>query len=196
MTVTFITVAIIAAAYIVDTFILVPKNIKIFSKQHLLDGDKSGYVTKALKLSYSEIRKGQVWRLFSQMLLHNGIFHLLFNCMALLIAGYAIESTVGWQKMILCLLFSQIFSGLFIAFGLKFDDGQGASPGIYGLIAMYVVFALKQKNILFSSLPWYIVLLLFIYAVVGMCINRIDRWEHLSGFAGGILFGIISLYAF
>lgn len=183
----------IVLAFILDTFILVPKGTKIFTKSHLIDGDKVGYVTRALKLNYPKIKKGQVWRLFSQVFLHVGLPHLIFNCSVLLAVGYALETAVGTAKTALCFFFSALFSGIFMAFGLKFDDGQGASTGIYGLIAMFIFIAIKEHTVMFSDLHPVFIAYIAIYTVVGMLINRIDRWEHSTGLIGGIIFSLIVL---
>lgn len=189
-TVTF--VAVIIVAFILDNFILIPKGTKILTKAHLIDGDKVGYVTKALKLDYSKIKKGQIWRLFSQVFLHVGLPHLIFNCTATLAVGYALETTVGTAKTAICFFFSALVSGLFMAFGIKFCDGQGASTGIYGLIAMFVFYAIKSHTVMFSSLHPVFIAYIGIYTVAGMFINRIDRLEHSSGFLGGIIFSLIA----
>jgi rhomboid protease GluP len=194
MIATIILVSIIALMFVLDTFIFVPKGTKIFTKEHLLAGDKVGYITKALKLDYTKIIKGQVWRLFTQVFLHVGIFHIAFNSLALLIVGYALETTIGWQKTILGFFFSAFFSGLIMAFGLKFEDGEGASTGIYGLIAMYIMVAIKEHNLLFSNLSWIFVAILGIYTVVGMLLSKIDRWEHSTGFIGGIIYSVFILH--
>ena len=177
--------------FILDTFVFLPKGTKILTKPHLIDGDKVGYITKALKLDYRKIKKGQVWRLFSQVFLHVGLPHLIFNCSALLVVGYALETEIGTIKTALCFFFSALFSGLIMAFGLKFTDGQGASTGIYGLIAMFIFFAIKNHTVFFSDLHWIFLILLTIYTVFGMLINKIDRWEHSTGFFGGIIFSFI-----
>lgn len=181
----------ITVIFILDTFVLLPKGTKIFTKAHLIDGDKSGYITKALKLDYSKIKKGQIWRLFSQVFLHVGLPHLIFNCTSTLAVGFALETTVGTAKTALCFFFSALFSGLFMAFGLKFCDGQGASTGIYGLIAMFIFVAVKQHTLMFSSLHPVFIAYIAIYTVAGMFINRIDRWEHSSGFLGGLIFSLV-----
>lgn len=186
-------VIVITVIFILDTFVLLPKGTKIFTKSHLIDGDKTGYVTKALKLDYSKIVKGQVWRLFSQVFLHVGLPHLIFNCTATLAVGFALETTVGTAKTALCFFFSALFSGLFMAFGLKFCDGQGASTGIYGLIAMFIFMAVKHHTVMFSTLHPIFIAYIGIYTVVGMFINRIDRWEHSTGFLGGIIISFILL---
>jgi membrane associated rhomboid family serine protease len=118
----------------------------------------------------------------------------VFNSLALLIVGYALETTIGWQKTILGFFFSAFFSALIIAFGLKFEDGEGASTGIYGLIAIFIMVAIKEHTILFSNLHWSCILLLGIYTVVGMLLSNIDRFEHSTGFIGGIIYSAIILY--
>lgn len=186
-------VAVIVLIFILDTFVLIPKNTKIFTKAHLIDGDKVGYITKALKLDYQKIKTGQIWRLFSQIFLHVGLPHLIFNSLAILTVGYALETTVGSVKTLLCFFISALFSGLVMAFGLKFDDGEGASTGIYGLIAMFIFIAIKEHNVMFSDLHWFFIVYIAGYTVVGMLIDRINRWEHSTGFLGGLIFSLIAI---
>lgn len=194
-TATIALLSVIVLCFILDTFFFIPKGTKIFNKSHLIDGDKSGYLTKSLCLSYAKIKRGQVWRLFLQVFLHAGLPHLIFNCLAILFTGYALESAIGGVKTLACFFFSALFSGIIMCFAVKLEGGVGASTGIYGLIACYVVTAVKQQNILFSPLPWYLVLLIGVYTIVGMLISKVDRQEHSSGFLGGIVFSFI-LYAF
>lgn len=52
--------AVIDICFILDTFVFVPKGVDKFSRQHILDGDKTGALTKALKMSCTKIKKGQV----------------------------------------------------------------------------------------------------------------------------------------
>ena len=87
--------AVIDICFILDTFVFVPKGVDKFSRQHILDGDKTGALTKALKMSCTKIKKGQVWRLVTQVFLHVGLAHIVFNTAALLIVGCALGSTLG-----------------------------------------------------------------------------------------------------
>lgn len=59
---------------------------------------------------------------------------------------------------------------------------------------MFIMVAIKEQNILFSNLHWMFVALLGIYTVVGMLLSKIDRWEHSTGFIGGVIYSFIILY--
>ena len=185
---------VIVLVYLLDTFVVVPKGIPIFTKEHIWVGDKQGYFTKALKLSEEKIKKGQVWRLFTQVFLHVGVFHILMNVGAMLIVGLAVEEMLGWWKTLLCFVGSSFISALCMAFGFKLNDGEGASTGIYGLIAVFLLLAIKNGTILFSAMPWYLLILLAIYTVGGMFMDKTTSWEHVTGFIGGLLVG--SLFVF
>lgn len=110
--------AVIDICFILDTFVFVPKGVDKFSRQHILDGDKTGALTKALKMSCTKIKKGQVWRLVTQVFLHVGLAHIVFNTAALLIVGCALGSTLGSGRMLACFFFSAFCSACIMAFVL------------------------------------------------------------------------------
>lgn len=181
--------ALIVVIFILDTFVFVPADVKILTVDHLLNGDKSGGILKALRLSVSQIKKGQLWRLLSSTLLHVGIPHLAFNSAAVLIAGIAAESGLGTFRTLICFIFSSLFSALIMAFHFGLEDGEGASTGIYGLIAVYILLSVRSGTVFFSPLPDFLPVLLGAYAVGGMFIDRVCRREHITGFIGGLIIG-------
>ena len=183
--------AVIAAVYILDTFFLIPKNVPVSPKEKLLTGHNKGYLNRALHLSERKIKKGEVWRLISSALLHVGTFHVLFNTAAMLIVGYAVETQLGAVKTLLCYLASAFCSGLFMAFVYKLDEGEGASPGIYGLIAVFGILAFKNGTVLFSGVPVVLLIVLAVYVVSGFFGGKAILCEHLSGFVGGVLIGLL-----
>ena len=143
--------AVMLAVYILDTFFLLPEGAAVSRKEKLLTGHNRGYLNRALHLSDEKIRKGEVWRLVSSALLHVGTFHILTNAAAFLIVGYAVETTIGSMKTLLCYLGSAFVSGLFMAFVYHLHEGEGASPGIYGLVAVFAILAVKNGMVLFSG---------------------------------------------
>ncbi len=183
--------AIILVIYLLDNFILIPKTETVTLKEKLWAGHNKGYINHALHLSEKKIKKGQVWRLVSSSLLHIGTWHIISNITATLIVGYAVESQLGAVKTALCFIGSAFVSGLWMAFVYKLHEGEGASTGIYGLIAVFVMLAVKNGTVFFSTVPTIALIILAIYTVGGMFMGKATAWEHISGFAGGLLMGFI-----
>ena len=179
--------AIIVTVFVLDHFFLLPKSARISLKEKLLTGHNKGRLNRVLRLDDRKIKKGEVWRLVSSSLLHVGPFHLISNLAAMLIVGFAVEPRLGAVKTMLCYVVSTLVSGLFMTFVYQLHEGEGASPGIYGLIAVFAVLALKNGTVLFSGLPLYALILLAIYTVGGLFSQKATLFEHLSGFAGGLL---------
>ena len=188
-TITFCTLIFII--FILDNFIIIPKAATVTLKEKLWTGHNKGYINHALHLSEKKIKKGQVWRLVSSSLLHIGTWHIISNITATLIVGYAVESQLGSLKTALCFIGSAFISGLYMAFVFKLHEGEGASTGIYGLIAVFVMLAVKNGTVFFSPVPAIALIVLAIYTVGGMLVGKATAWEHISGFAGGLLMGFI-----
>ena len=183
--------AIIVLVYILDNFILLPCTESVSLKEKLWAGHNKGYINHALHLSEKKIKKGQVWRLVSSSLLHIGTWHIVSNVTIMLIVGYSVESQLGTLKTALCFGISVLVSGFFMAFVYKLQEGVGASTGIYGLIAVFVILAAKNGTIMFSGLPVIAFIILAVYTVGGMLLGKATAFEHISGFAGGLLIGLI-----
>ena len=181
----------IAIIYILDNFLVIPKTATVTLKEKLWSGHNKGCINHALHLSEKKIKKGQVWRLVSSSLLHIGTWHIVSNITATLIVGYAVESQLGTAKTAICYIVSVLVSGLYMAFVFKLQEGEGASTGIYGLIAVFVMLAVKNGTVLFSDLPIIALVVLAVYTVGGMIACKATVFEHLSGFAGGLLMGFI-----
>ena len=183
--------AIIFIIYILDNFIIIPKTEGVTLKEKLWSGHNKGYINHALHLSEMKIKRGQVWRLVSSSLLHIGTWHIISNITATLIVGYAVESQLGTAKTAFCYIGAAFISGLFMSFVYKLQEGEGASPGIYGLIAVFVMLAIKNGTIFFSPISAIALIVLAIYTVGGMLVGKATALEHISGFAGGLLMGFI-----
>lgn len=183
--------ALIFVIFILDNFIVIPKTAMVTLKEKLWSGHNKGYINHALHLAEKKIKKGQIWRLVSSSLLHIGTWHIISNITATLIVGYAVESQIGAAKTALCFIGSAFISGLYMAFVFKLHEGEGASTGIYGLIAVFVMLAIKNGTVFFSPVPTIALIVLAIYTVGGMFMGKATAWEHISGFAGGLLMGFI-----
>ena len=84
-----------------------------------------------------EIRNGQVWRLFTPMLVHMGLLHLLFNMMWLKELGSMIEHRLGRLTLIaLALLLSGTSNAaqFFTESGPLFGGMSGVVYGLFGYV--------------------------------------------------------------
>lgn len=183
--------AIIVLIYILDNFIIIPETAMVTLKEKLWAGHNKGYINHALHLSEKKIKNGQVWRLISSSLLHIGTWHIISNVTATLIVGYAVESQLGAVKTALCFIVSVFISGLYMAFVYKLQEGEGASTGIYGLIAVFVMLAVKNGTVFFSPVPAIALIVLAVYTVGGMLVGKATAFEHISGFVGGLIAGFV-----
>ena len=183
--------AVIFIIYILDNFLLIPKTETVTTKEKLWSGHNKGYINHALHLSEKKIKSGQVWRLVSSALLHVGTWHIVSNITATLIVGWVVESQLGMVKTVLCYIGATFVSGLFMAFVYKLHEGEGASPGIYGLIAVFVMLAVKNGTVFFSPVPAIALIVLAIYTIGGMLVGKATAFEHISGFAGGLLIWLV-----
>ena len=190
-TITFCTI--IFVIYLLDNFLIIPKTETVTLKEKLWSGHNKGYVNHALHLSPKRIKKGEIWRLVSSSLLHIGTWHIVSNIAAMLIVGYAVETQLGFLKTAICFCGSALVSGLFMAFVYKLQEGEGASTGIYGLIAVFLMIAIKNGTLMFSGLPLVALIILAIYTIGGMLVGKATAFEHVSGFTGGLLFGLICM---
>ena len=182
---------VIILVYILDNFILIPKTATVTLKEKLWTGHNKGYINHALHLSEKKIKKGEVWRLVSSALLHVGTWHIISNVAATLIVGYAVETQLGAVKTLVCYVGSALVSGLYMAFVYKLHEGEGASTGIYGLIAVFIMLAVKNGTVFFSPVPATALIVLAIYTIGGMFMGKATAWEHISGFAGGLIMGFL-----
>ena len=183
--------AIILFIYILDNFLIIPKTETVSLKEKLWAGHNKGYINHALHLSEKKIKSGQVWRLISSALLHIETWHIVSNITATLIVGWAVESQLGTVRTALCYVGAAFISGLYMAFVYKLQEGEGASTGIYGLIAVFVMLAIKNGTVFFSPVPALALIVLAIYTVGGMLLGKATAFEHISGFVGGLIMGVV-----
>ncbi len=157
----------------------------------------------------------QSYRLLTNVFLHGSITHLLFNVVALLLIGAALEAVIRHWQWLLIFVGGGLFASLMTAV-LNLDrqvEGSNAFGGLLGMmqpvwqihvsvgasgaimalsgasavLALYVRRFEPQDTATWRSLQG---ALLFsaINLVTGLFISNIDAWAH----AGGALFGVLA----
>lgn len=135
------------------------------------------------------ILQGQVWRLFTPMLLHGSIMHIGFNMYALYVIGTSLERHYGhWRFLTLYLIAG--FTGNVLSFVLSPNPSIGASTAVFGLVAAEAVFIYKNRALIgprSRSMLMNLGLVVLVNLMLGLS-PGIDNWGHLGGLAGGLIF--------
>jgi len=139
----------------------------------------------------AEVGAGEWWRIFTVVLLHGSITHILFNMWALWVLGPQIERGVGTLPFVSLYLAAAAVGGAFAYYlGDLRDVGVGASGAIFGLFGIWLSWALNRRNTmqgraLLSQLGF----LLLINAALPLIFRNISWQAHLGGLIAGFLIG-------
>jgi membrane associated rhomboid family serine protease len=145
----------------------------------------------------------RVWQLASYMFLHAGLFHIVFNMLALWMFGTELERIWGTQQFLkfyfVCGIGAAFLTVLFslLPFGFAQPVYQsiviGASGAIYGLLLAYALYFPDRPILAFMLFPMpakYFVLLIgaiAFYSSLGAG-SGVANATHLGGLAVGYLF--------
>jgi membrane associated rhomboid family serine protease len=146
-----------------------------------------------LALDKQAVAAGELWRLWTVVLVHGGILHLLTNMYALWIAGPFVEQLYGrWRMLAFYLVFAA--GGSLASFAANPVPAVGASGAIFGLFGLLLAVERVHRPIvnrnarqLLSQIGGLIVInLLF-----GALVPGIDNMAHIGGLASGFLIGVL-----
>lgn len=139
------------------------------------------------------ILKGEFWRLFTPMLLHDNtnFLHILFNMYALYALGPGIESNYGHGRFLALYVLSG-FAGNVLSFLFSAAPSLGASTAIFGLIGAEGVFLYRNRE-LFGQRAQRALMNIIVIAVINLLFGLssgglIDNWGHIGGLLGGTFF--------
>jgi membrane associated rhomboid family serine protease len=137
------------------------------------------------------IAAGDWYRIFTPVLLHASIAHILFNMWALYQLGPAVERRVGRLSYFGLYLAAASWGGMAAyRLGSLEDVLVGASGAIFGLFGLWLHSAFRLRDTAFgrnllSSLGWTLVL----NAALPFLIPGISWQGHLGGFVSGVIIG-------
>lgn len=141
------------------------------------------------KNPFQAIFDGQVWRLFTPMFLHFGIFHLLFNMLWLRDLGGVIEARRGtWKFLVLVLAIAGISNAAQgIWSGPSFGGMSGVVFGLFGFVWMQSRFVPESG---FFMPPNLVMLMLFwmVLCYTGL-MGPIANAAHTVGLLVGVFAG-------
>jgi GlpG protein len=139
-----------------------------------------------------EVRRGEVWRLLTPMIIHFGIGHILFNMLWLFQLGSMIESAQGSLKFALLVIAFALVSNL-VQYEFRGPFFGGMSGVNYGLIGYVWIrgrcdrasgLHLDRESVI-MSIVW------FFLCFTGW-VGPIANYAHAAGLLTGMAWGWIS----
>ena len=133
------------------------------------------------------------WTLISASFLHGGIFHILFNMMALYQLGPFVLREFGFHRFIILYIITGACGfAASVLFGVPFTIGASAS--ICGLIGAIIYYGKSRGDsygevIYKEAMGWVIGLVIF-----GLIFSGINNWAHGGGLLSGICLAFIMGY--
>jgi rhomboid protease GluP len=138
-------------------------------------------------------RFGRYWTILSANYLHGGIFHILFNLMALRQIAPWVRQEYGVSRMFIIYTLGGMF-GYVVSYLAGVPLTIGASAAICGLIGALLYFGRSRGGVYGTSVyrevsGWVISLFIF-----GLLMPGINNWGHGGGIMGGIIVGMLLGY--
>ncbi len=139
------------------------------------------------------VDNGEWWRIFTPILLHASITHILFNMWALWVLGPQIERGVGTWPFVSLFMAAAGVGGAFVFYlGDPLAVAVGASGAIFGLFGVWLSWAMHRRQTAHGrAMLRQIGVLLLINAAIPFLVPSIAWQAHLGGLIAGFVIGEI-----
>lgn len=139
------------------------------------------------------VAAGQWWRMFTVVVLHGSIFHILFNMWALYVFGPQIEKESGSVPFLAIYLSAAAGGSLFFFwFSDPWTLSIGASGAIFGLFGMWAASAFRWRHTQFGrQMLSQLGILLAINFALPLFLPSIAWQAHLGGLITGTVIGLL-----
>ena len=137
------------------------------------------------------VEAGEWWRIFTPVLVHASLTHILFNMWALYALGPQIERGVGSMPFLALYVASAGMGGVAAQLLTPGNfTAVGASGAVFGLFGVWLNLAIRRRNTAYGrSLLSQLGFLLLINAALPFVIRDISWQAHLGGFVTGFVIG-------
>ena len=178
------------------TYALVGINVIIFIFEELSGGSENIQTAIDFGALYTPyvIFNGELYRIFTSMFLHFGVEHIGANMISLWAIGPYVEHYFGHFLFLVLYIFSGIIGNMASMF-FEWNSGifhisAGASGAIFGILAVFILFAMNPK--LRRIFPIQRVILSIVLSLAaGFDDPSIDFAAHFGGLLGGFILALI-----
>ena len=137
------------------------------------------------------VEKGEVYRLFTSMFLHFGLYHLLNNMALLLFLGDTLEELVGrWRYLVIYLgggIIGNLLSMLWDCRTGFTAVSAGASGAVFAVIGGVFVILLKNRGRIEQMTASRLLFVIVLTIYHGFQSAGVDNAAHIGGVLGGAL---------
>lgn len=136
------------------------------------------------------ISQGEWWRLFTPIFVHGDFYHMFYNALIFIFAGYQLEQLVRKSTLLIIYFSSGIFANV-VTYLLAppIYIHVGASGAIFGLLGVFAcLIYLKKLSTYHTQLISIIILFSIIFTFFRPNVNI---YAHLGGLAWGVLCGYL-----
>ncbi|WP_160169276.1 rhomboid family intramembrane serine protease [Cytobacillus firmus] len=138
------------------------------------------------------VNQGEWFRFITATFLHNGISHLLFNVVAILLLAPFLERLLGKTKFSFYYVLFGIGSYIAVYFFDFSTSTVGASGSIFGFLGFYLATGLRKDSYLDKDSKKYIIIVLISSLCLPLFMSNISIPGHIGGLLTGIAFGIFT----
>ncbi len=142
------------------------------------------------------------WQLFTHMLLHGGVLHLVFNMIFLWWLGRDVERLYGTVDTLFLYLLSGLIAGVAFLVLSTGSSAIGASGAVMGVVVLCALYYPTRPMLLWFLVPVPLWLMVVLY--IGMDVSGLVRAQggqasgiahaaHLGGAGTGLLFRVLDL---
>jgi Uncharacterized membrane protein (homolog of Drosophila rhomboid) len=176
-------------------WVLISVNVLIFVATSIASGSFLGLSQTVIQqVGISRITfTSQPWTIVSAMFVHDGIYHILFNMIALYFYGMYVLTLVGEARFFLVYFIGGLIgNALFLLLAGPYSVAVGASGAIFALGGTLVMLAPRLKVIIFPiPIPMDLWIAIIIFALISLSPGV--AWQ---AHAGGLITGLAAGYIF
>jgi membrane associated rhomboid family serine protease len=176
-------------------WVLISVNVLIFIATSVASGSFLGLSQSVIQqVGISRITfTSQPWTIVSAMFVHDGIYHILFNMIALYFYGMYVLTLVGEARFFLVYFIGGLIgNALFLLLAGPYSVAVGASGAIFALGGTLVMLAPRLKVIIFPiPIPMDLWIAIILFALISLSPGV--AWQ---AHAGGLVTGLAAGYIF
>ncbi len=137
-----------------------------------------------------EIKRGQIWRLWTPMFLHLSLMHILFNMLWFRDLGYLIEHRFGQNDLLKIMVISGLISNL-LQYAVAGPSFGGMSGVLYAMLGYIWIYKKIDPNFDFSLPKRDITLMIgWLFLCMTGLLGPIANTAHAGGLFSGMLYAL------